>query len=138
MDYARLAMTEKVRSISTRHRDVADSSKLTTIDNAIKSSCMDATMCMLRQLHELSDKETYVYVARYMMTVAFACPLKLICVGISPYENGILPPYASGLSYSPMKCLGCTPSVQGMSQLMSPVAVNVKRSHVRKTKFGTE
>ena len=132
------AMIERIRAISVKRRTVADASKLTTIDNDIKSRCTDAVLVMLRQMHPLSDKDTYSSVARYMMSLASVCPIKCICVGISPYENGILPPFASALSYDATNCIGSTPSVQVLSQIMSVVAIMVKKSYATKTRFAKE
>ncbi|KAJ2970019.1 hypothetical protein NUW58_g9824 [Xylaria curta] len=52
-----------------------------------------------------------------------------MCVGISPYENGILPPLASAIAYSPSTCSGSTPSVQVLSQ-----AISICASHIMYTR----
>jgi hypothetical protein len=53
-------------------------------------------------------------------------------VGLSPYENGILPPFATALAYSPRKCIGATPSVQVLSQAMSLYAIEIKDTFANK------
>jgi hypothetical protein len=127
-------MDRKVASFVDTPKPELDPTKLVTIDTDIKSACMELTMDMLKKLHRISDPITYPNVARYMMMVASMSPIKCICVGISPYENGILPTFAGAMSYSPLTCIGCTPSVQVLSQVMSLVAVMIKKAFVSKSK----
>ena len=60
-----------------------------------------------------------------MMMLASSTPLRYVCIGISPYRNKILAPFATRL------CVGCTPSVQVMSQdaPMCAIDVNDRRMH---------
>ncbi|RYP05274.1 hypothetical protein DL765_009883 [Monosporascus sp. GIB2] len=62
-----------------------------------------------------------------MLAMAHLAPLKYICIGISPYENRILPPFVSAISYSPSTCSGTTPSVQ----ILGRAHVRRRRRHVR-------
>ncbi len=128
-------MEQRMRAIPVKQKTRVDISKLNTIDNDIKTRCMSVTMKLLRDVKPISDQSTYPNVARYMMTLAASCPIKCMCVGISPYENGILPSFASALSYDPLKSSGCTPSVQALSQVMSSVANLVKTSHIDRAKY---
>ncbi|KAK1561578.1 uncharacterized protein LY79DRAFT_675444 [Colletotrichum navitas] len=56
-----------------------------------------------------------------------SCPIKFICVGISPYENGILPDFASALAYSMGLFSGLTLLVQVMLQLLTICAMWLDR-----------
>ncbi|KAI6986056.1 hypothetical protein KC359_g8910 [Hortaea werneckii] len=114
---------EKMRKIPRRRRDVIKPTKLNEIQHDIRNKCVDATLNMLRQMYPISDRSTYDDIVRGMLLIAFSTPIKCICVGINPYENGILPPFATALAYSPRKCIGVTPSVQAMSQIMSLCAM---------------
>lgn len=80
----------------------ADVSNPNTVQAAIRSRRMDATMKLIRGLYPISDVRTYQNVVRYLLIVANSTLIRCMCVGISPYENGILPPVASNLAYSPM------------------------------------
>lgn len=60
----------------------------------IENACMELTMDILRKLEPISDK------VRYMMMISSMSPIKCLCVGISPYENGILPTFASAMAFS--------------------------------------
>lgn len=118
-------MSRKIKSHRPALRSVVDVSRVNTVQSNVRVKCLDATMKLLTRIYQVSDKNTYQNVARAMMSVANACPIKCMCVGISPYENGILPPFATALSYCPFTCSGSTPSVQVMSQAMSLVAMKV-------------
>ena len=117
---------DKLNRITERTRTRADVTKVSTIQNTIRVRCMDATMTMLRKMHPISQPSTYSNVARGMMLIADSTPIRCMCVGISPYENGILPSLATALAYSPALCSGSTPSVQVMSQIMSLCAIKIK------------
>lgn len=132
--FAQCEMDRKVASFVDKPRPSLDTRKLVTIDTDIKNACTELTMGMLKKLHKIADPVTYPNIARYMMMVATMSPIKCLCVGISPYENGILPTFAGAMSYSPLTCIGCTPSVQVLSQVMSLVAVMIKKAFVRKSK----
>lgn len=128
------SMSEKIRAIVPTQRARLDTTKVRTIDTDIKNSCTELTMDTLKKLEKVADPITYPNVARYMMMIASLSPMKCICVGISPYENGILPTFAAAMAYSPMTCVGCTPSVQVLSQAMSLVAIKIKNVFMSKKK----
>ncbi|RYP63170.1 hypothetical protein DL771_009401 [Monosporascus sp. 5C6A] len=67
-----------------------------------------------------------------MLAMAHLAPLKYICIGISPYKNRILPPFASAISYSPSTYSGTTPSVQILGHAMS-TAAGVMYARLRST-----
>ena len=123
-------MSAKIRSFVDTPKPSLDTRKLVTIDTDIKNACTELTMDTLKKLEKIADPVTYPNVARYMMMIASSSPVKCICVGISPYENGILPTFAGAMAYSPATCIGCTPSVQVLSQVMSMIAVIIKKTFV--------
>jgi len=131
-------MAERIRQLPEKKRKQMDTSKMTTIDVDIKNFCVEVTMDMLRKLQVVADPTTYPNVARYMLVLANVTPIKCICIGISPYENGILPSFAGAMSYSPKKCMGSTPSVQVLSQAMSAVSAMIKDQYVRNSRFMSE
>lgn len=119
-------LNARMSTITERIRTTADTTKVTATQNAIRSRCINVTMSMLRKMYVISDTTTYSDVSRGMLAVANSAPIKCVCVGISPYENGILPPFATSLAYSPRTCIGCTPSVQVLSQIMSLCASRIE------------
>ncbi|PPJ56472.1 hypothetical protein CBER1_10922 [Cercospora berteroae] len=125
-----------VRNIKPPEPAPIDSSKLLTVDTRIKDECMIATMDLLKKSKPLSDGPTYDCAARSMLMTARSCPPESVCVGILPYRNGILPPVASALAYSPLSCTGCTLSVQGLARIMSMVAVENDNAYKSKLKDG--
>lgn len=125
---------ERVKAVKWRTRTAASASNTTSIQDTIRSKCMEVTMSMMRRLHPVSDPSTYADVTRGMLLIAISSPLKCMCVGISPYESGILSPFATALAYSPKKCIGATPSVQVMSQIMSLCAIEMKDAYTNKKK----
>lgn len=127
-------MNARINSFVDKARPMLDTTKLVTIDTDIKNACTELTMDTLRKLQRIADPITYPNVARYMMMIASTSPIKCICVGISPYENGILPAFAGAMAYSPMTCIGCTPSVQVLSQVMSLVAMKIKSTFASRSK----
>lgn len=122
--------TARINSFMETPKPRLDTTKLVTIDTDIKNACTELTMDTLKKLERIADPITYPNIARYMMMIATMSPVKCICVGISPYENGILPTFAGAMAYSPVTCIGCTPSVQVLSQIMSLIAVSIKRTFV--------
>ncbi|CAK1356606.1 unnamed protein product [Cercospora beticola] len=93
-------------------------------------------MDLLKKSKPLSDGPTYDCVARSMLMTARSCPPESVCIGILPHRNGILPPVASALAYSPLSCIGCTLSVQGLARIMSMVAVENDNAYKSKLKDG--
>ncbi|KAL9122244.1 MAG: hypothetical protein Q9187_001196 [Circinaria calcarea] len=115
-----------VSGIPPRVRDIADSSVVTTVSNNMRYACLEATMEMVRNLEMMSFGERYDAAVRGLMTISYGVPIKVMCVGLYPYEQNILPTIATALAYSPMKCIGCTPSIQILSQGMAMVASTMK------------
>ena len=125
-------LTERVLAMGERKRQKANTENVTKTQEAVRSMCVDATMKMLRGLHTVSDTVTYPDIARGMLAIANSTPTRCVCVGISPYENGILPPFATALAYSPAMCIGPTPSVQIMSQIMGLCASRIEMTNVNR------
>ncbi|KAF2123652.1 hypothetical protein P153DRAFT_412683 [Dothidotthia symphoricarpi CBS 119687] len=122
-----LSAVEKVKAIPERKKDIINISKVNTVQATIGNQCMDATLKMMSNLNTISDSDSYPDVYRATMMVANLALLRHVCVRISPHENRILPAFATALAYSPRLCIGCTPSVQVMSQIISMSAIKVKR-----------
>lgn len=120
------ALNERLKRIPPRARTRADITRPNSIQSTIRVRSIDATMSMLRKLSAVSNAGTYTSVGRGLMLIASSSPIKCLCVGIKPYENGILPSFATALAYSPRTCIGVTPSIQVLSQLMSLSAVKIK------------
>ncbi|KAH7001761.1 hypothetical protein B0J12DRAFT_692604 [Macrophomina phaseolina] len=127
-------MTERVNGIGDRRRSTMRVGHLNRDAEKIRRVCVEATVKLMAQLYEMTDPTTHRDVGRAMITIANSVPLRCICVGISPYENGILPTFATALAYSPMKCSGSTPSIQVLSQCMSMCASSIKYAYSRKAK----
>lgn len=118
-------MINKIKALGDRQRIHHDPSKTTTNSNMVRWQCMEATMKLFRALKPISDQSTYEKINRAYFTMSSTAPLKVICVGISPYKNGILPHFASSLAYCPGLCEGSTPSVQVLSQAMAMYAIQL-------------
>lgn len=118
-----------IDSIPPRIRDVADSSVVTTVSDRMRHSCMTVTMELIDNLKYMMDEERVKPIIRSMMTVSYGIPIKIMCIGLFPYEQDILPPVATALSYSPLNCIGCTPSVQILSQAMALIGSKIKTKY---------
>lgn len=118
--------------MTQRRRNQADISRPNIIQFTISIRCVDAIMHMLRHLYSISDKNNYSNVARGMIMIANSTPIKCVCIDISPYENGIIPSFATALAYSPRLCVGVPPSVQVLSQSMSLCAISIKDRYANK------
>ena len=129
-----MSMRDKIRAIPERHRSKFDASKMITVDSEIRTKAVAMTMDLLRNISDVSEPQSYVNVSRNMMMIANSTPIKCVCMGISPYETDILPTFASALAYDPKKCLGSTPSVQALSQMMSLCALSIKKMDMKKIK----
>ncbi|KAH0566094.1 hypothetical protein GP486_000509 [Trichoglossum hirsutum] len=61
--------------------------------------------------------------------------MRVICVGLFPYERDILPPIATALAYCPRRRGGTTPSIQVLAQSMTMSAIDMKTpTYARRTK----
>lgn len=122
-------------AIPPRKRDVVDSSIVSTVSNSMRHSCMQVTMEMVSKLEKMSFGSRHESAVRGLMTIAYGVPIKIMCVGLYPYEQNILPSIGTALAYSPMTCTGCTPSVQILSQAMAAIASRIKMdAAIKKTK----
>lgn len=137
-------MIKKITALGERQRTHFDTSKISTKSNNVRWGCMEAMMKMFRGLKKIADSSTYDKICRAYFAMSSTAPFKVICVGISPYKNGILPHFASALAYSPGLCEGSTPSVQVLSQAMALYAVKldrkfiISRPHVDPSVFPTQ
>jgi hypothetical protein len=61
------------------------------------------------------------------MLFSYMVPARIICIGLFPYEQDILPPIATALAYSPVSCLAPTPGVQVLAQGMAMSAARIRR-----------
>jgi hypothetical protein len=127
--------TAKVRMIVLRARNMVDVSKPNTIQTTIKSRCVNATVKMLKRMQPIADESTHPSVVRGLMLIANSTLMTYICVGTSPYENQILPEFATALAYDLRLCCGFTPSIQVMSQLMSMCGVGIKDRYANKNLY---
>jgi hypothetical protein len=127
-------MRDKILAARPTHRPRFDGSKLLTVDTEIRTRAVYMTMELLRNISDISEPNSYRSVSRNMMMVANSTPIKCVCMGISPYETDILPSFASALAYDPKKCIGSTPSVQALSQMMSLCAISIKNMDAKKVK----
>ena len=125
-------LNKRMMAIPERKRIKADVTAVNKSGDMVRSMCVNATMAMLRGLYKLSDPVTYPDVARGMIAIANSTPIRCVCVGISPYGSGILPPFATALAYSPSLCIGPTPSVQVMSQIMGICASRMEAANVNR------
>lgn len=105
-----------------------------TVDSEIRTRAMEMTMKLLRNIRDVSEANSYISVSRSMTIVADSTPIKCVCMGISPYETDILSTFASAPVHDPKKCLGSTPSVQALRQMMSTCALSIKRMDTKKIK----
>lgn len=121
--------------IPERVRTFADSSKISTVTDEIRRQCMRVTMELIAQLEPMGFGERFNSTVRGLMVVGYSVPIRVMCVGLYPYEQDILPPVATALAYSPIKCHGCTPSVQILSQAMAIIAKTMRDRRSNKSKY---
>ncbi|KAK6436903.1 hypothetical protein LTR95_006907 [Oleoguttula sp. CCFEE 5521] len=115
-----------ISRIPPRIRDKVDTSIVTTVSAQMRYMCMDVTMEMIKNLEQFESGDKFYCTVRGLMMIAYGVPIKIMNVGLYPYEQNILPAIASALSYSPMTCVGSTPSVQILSQAMAAVGIFIK------------
>ena len=120
------------KTTPARPRVAADTSKVTTKSNAVRSACLDATTRLISKLDTIGEGERYAAAVRSLMLFSYMVPAKVICIGLFPYEQDILPPIASALAYSPVSCLAPTPGVQVLAQGMAMSAARAKERYAFK------
>jgi hypothetical protein len=99
--------------------------------------CMQVTMEMVRKLEQFASGDRFYRTVRGLMVCANGVTIKIMNVGLYPYDQGILPAIASALAYSTITCIGSTPSIQILSQAMAAVEVHIK-SKLKSRKKSTE
>ena len=127
--------SRNVKSIPPRPRVAADLSKETTRSNAIRSECLSATMRLIAKLDTMGNGQRHAAAVRSLMLFSYMVPAKVICVGLFPYEQDILPPIASALAYSPASCLAPTPGVQILAQAMAAAATVLKERYANRNGY---
>lgn len=113
---------------------VADTSRATTVSDAIRYECWKVTSTFISKLDTLGSGKRHVAVIRSLVMCSQLVPIRVMCVGLFPYEQNILPPIASALAYSPKSCIGATPSVQVLAQAMAIVASITKARYASRKK----
>jgi hypothetical protein len=124
------------KTTPARTRVAADTSKVTTKSNAVRSACLDATTRLISKLDTIGEGERYAATIRSLMLFSYMVPVRVICIGLFPYEQDILPPIASALAYSPVSCLAPTPGVQVLAQGMAMSAARAKQKYAFKRASG--
>ncbi|KAF2861614.1 hypothetical protein K470DRAFT_263517 [Piedraia hortae CBS 480.64] len=120
------ARSRGISMIPPRLRDTVATSSVTGRMHEMKAMCMDATMKLAKQLQTFVHGDRFVSTIRGLMMSAYAGPIKVMRVGLYPYEQDILHSIASALAYSPTMCGGSTPSVQVLAQAMAAMVHRVK------------
>jgi hypothetical protein len=115
-----------ISRIPPRIKDRVDTSIVTTVSAQMRYMCMQVTMEMVRKLEQFGSGDRFYCTVRGLMMCAYGVPIKIMNVGLYPYDQNILPAIASALAYSPMTCNGSTPSIQILSQAMAAVGVHIK------------
>ncbi|KAF4460192.1 benzoate 4-monooxygenase cytochrome P450 [Fusarium albosuccineum] len=122
------------RGVPDRVRVKADTGSTDSIMHDMRSLTMTATYDFIHKLDDMGFGDRFDATVRGLMTVGYSVPIKILCIGLYPYEQDILPPIATSLAYSPIKCSGVTPSVQVLSQAMAMVMrVKSNRSKTKST-----
>jgi hypothetical protein len=122
-----LSTIRNPKTIQPRVRIAADPSKVTTKSNAIRNTCLEATIRLITKLDAMGEGERHVATIRSLMLFSYMVPARIICIGLFPYEQDILPPIATALAYSPVSCLAPTPGVQVLAQGMAMSAARIRR-----------
>ncbi len=123
-----------ISRIPPRIRDRVDASIVTTVSAQMRYMCMEVTMEMVKKLEVFGHGDRFMCAVRGLMMIAYGAPIKIMNVGLYPYEQNILSPIASALAYSPMMCVGSTPSVQILAQAMAAVGIGIKERAESKKK----
>jgi hypothetical protein len=118
--------TRGIARIPPRIRDRVDTSIVTTVSAHMRYECMQVTMEMVKKLEQFASGDRFYCTVRGLMMSAYGVPIKIMNVGLYPYDQDILPAIASALAYSPMTCNGSTPSIQILAQAMAAVGVYIK------------
>jgi hypothetical protein len=112
-------LARRVRHIPERVRVRGDVSRATTVSDNMKHMCMQVTLKLISNLESMSVDDSFESLMRGLILVSDCVPIKVICLGLYPYDQDILPPIATALSYCPTKCSGSTPSVQVLAQSLA-------------------
>jgi len=115
-----------VSVIPPRVRGKADSSVVESVSKAMRESYMSMTINIVKSLETLSSGIKFQNTVRRLMTIAHGVPIKVMCVGLNPYEQNIVPSIGTALAYSPLAYIRSTPSVQILSQAMALVGYGMK------------
>ncbi|OBT60192.1 hypothetical protein VE03_10626 [Pseudogymnoascus sp. 23342-1-I1] len=60
-------------------------------------------MKLMSNLEMMTDMESFDSLMRGVILITDSVPIKVMCLGLYPYEQDILPPIATSLSYCPTK-----------------------------------
>jgi len=77
----------------------------------LKKQCVIVTEKLILGLTPMSRPGRRQSLILGLMLVAYSVSTRLLCVGLYPYDQEILPPMATELSYCPTVCKGSSPSV---------------------------
>lgn len=127
-------VSRNISTIPSRVREKVDTSVVTTISSNMRYQCMSVTMNLIKNLEQMSSGDKFDCTARGLMMISHAVPIKVMNVGLYPYEQNILPSIATALAYSPVNCNGSTPSVQILSQAMASIGIYIKEKLKRRKK----
>lgn len=105
-----------------RPRTYADVSKLNMNMSEIKYRAVNATMDIPTNLKAVSDESTYLNVLSAILRLRTRPRLSASVWAPTSF--------AFALAYSPMRCIGVTPSIQVLSQVRSFFAVRMKDAYM--------
>ena len=125
-------LARRPKGIPERIKPRADVSRVSTVSDNLRYTCGQVTRELIAKLDGMSETSSFESIIRGFVVVAECVPIKVMCLGLYPYDNDILPPIATSLSYCPSKCSGSTPSVQVLAQIMAANAV--ENQEVRATR----
>lgn len=80
------AKGRSAKGIPARANTVSDSLVVTRTADMTRHQCMAVTIEMITKLNGMSFGKRYESTVRGMLTIAHNLPIRVICVGLYPYE----------------------------------------------------
>ncbi|KAL8900919.1 MAG: hypothetical protein Q9207_005452 [Kuettlingeria erythrocarpa] len=107
-----------------RVRDWVDGSIVLTVSASMRYACITTTMNMIEYLRAMSNGDKFECTVSGLLEVAYRVPIKIMDVGIYPYEQDILPSVTT--ADSPLSRTGTISSVQILAQVVGIVGAALK------------
>ncbi|KAK3716719.1 hypothetical protein LTR37_006349 [Vermiconidia calcicola] len=94
-DLRKQQLAKGIPHVIVREANVADAN---VIISEMRVECMDFTRVLIGELENIGNQNTIVELVKGLMTVAYDLLIKIMPIGLYPYEQTILPPIATAMA----------------------------------------